>query len=138
MAAPKRGLPHFRKRPVIAAMTPLIVGGRSLWMDLSPLAEGRLRAGLSSTLTASMHRPLLMLIPREHKVQHSNPVKDLSDEQLETMIEYIETALAAQADGPVKVIEGMIEPTTLPAVAVPVLEPPIRKPRKRVPSPAST
>src|SRR5262245_27723369 len=27
--------------------------GSFLWMDLSPLAEGRLRAGLSSSLTAS-------------------------------------------------------------------------------------
>ena len=53
-------------------------------------------------------------------------------------------------------IEGMIEPTTVPATALPVLEPPKRKPnrlmmevdtaigpqerkpRKRVPSPAST
>jgi hypothetical protein len=99
---------------------------------------------------------LALLIPREHKVQHSNPIKDLTDEELETMIEYIKTSLEAQAGGPVKVIEGMIEPTTVPATALPVLEPPKRKPnrrmmevdtaigpqerkpRKRVPSPAST
>src|SRR5262245_26419735 len=55
-------------------------------------------------------RCLTLLIPREHKVQHSNPLKDLTDEQLEAMIEYIETSLAAQAGGQVKVIEGMIEP----------------------------
>src|SRR5215471_20616397 len=100
-------------------------------------------------------RCLTLLIPREHKVQHGNPLKDLTDEQLEDMIEYIETSLAAQAGGQVKVIEGMIEPTTVPATALPVLEPPKRKPnrlmmevdtaigqqerkpRKRVPSPAS-
>jgi hypothetical protein len=98
---------------------------------------------------------LTLLCPREHKVEHSNPIKDLTDEQLEAMIEYIKTSLAAQAGGPVKVIEGMIEPT-VPANALPVLEPPKRKPnrlmmevdtaigpqerkpRKRVPSPAST
>ena len=51
------------------------------------------------------------------KVEHSNPLKGLSDEQLEAMIEYIETSLAAQAGGPVKVIEGT---TTAP----PALEPP--------------
>ena len=93
-------------------------------------------------------RVLALLCPREHQVQHSNPLKDLTDEQLEAMIEYIETSLAAQAGGPVKVIEGT---TTAP----PALEPPKpknrlmlqvdtavgpheRKPRKRVPSPAST
>jgi hypothetical protein len=101
-------------------------------------------------------RVLALLCPREHQVQHSNPLKDLTDEQLEAMIEYIETSLAAQAGAPAKMIEGMIEPTTVPATALPVLEPPKRKPnrlmmevdtaigpherkpRKRVPSPAST
>jgi len=99
---------------------------------------------------------LALLVPREHKVEHSNPLKELTDEQLVAMIEYIETWLAAQAGGSVKVIEGMIEPTTVPATALPGLEPPKRKPnrlmmevetaigpqerkpRKRVPSPAST
>jgi hypothetical protein len=102
---------------------------------------------------ASYLKILGLLVPREHKVEHSNPLKNLTDEQLEAMIEYIETSLAAQAGGPVKVIEGMIEPTTGPATALPVLEPPKRKPnrlmmevdtaigpqerkpRKRVPSP---
>jgi hypothetical protein len=96
-----------------------------------------------------------LLVPREMKVEHSNPLKNLTDEQLEAMIEYIETSLAAQAGGPVKVIEGMIEPTTVPATALPVLDPPKRKPNRlmmqadtavgppeqkprKVPSPAST
>jgi hypothetical protein len=101
-------------------------------------------------------RCLTLLIPREHKVQHSNLLKELTDEELEAMIEYIKTSLEAQAGGPVKVIEGMIEPTTVPATALPVLEPPKRKPNrlmmevdtaigpqerkptKRMPSPAST
>jgi hypothetical protein len=73
---------------------------------------------------------LAMLIPREHKVQHSNPLKDLTDEQLEAMIEYIETSLAAQAGRPVKLIEGTIEPTALEATAAPALEPP--KPNSRL------
>ena len=55
-------------------------------------------------------RCLTLLIPREHKVEHSNLLKELTDEQLEAMIEYIKTSLEAQAGGPVKVIEGMIEP----------------------------
>jgi hypothetical protein len=100
---------------------------------------------------------LALLIPRvEHKVEHHNLIKELSDEQLEAMIEYIETSLAAQAGAPPKMIEGTIEPKTVPATALPVLEPSKRKPnrlimeadtavgpkerkpRKRVPSPAST
>jgi hypothetical protein len=96
---------------------------------------------------------LALLVPREMKVEHSNPLKDLTDEQLEAMIEFIETSLAAQAGGPVKVIEGT-EPMAVEATAPPALEPPKpknrlmlqvdtavgpreRKPRK-MPSPAST
>jgi hypothetical protein len=58
------------------------------------------------TQPASYLKILALLVPREHKVQHSNPIKDLTDEQLETMIEYIQTSLEAQASGPVKVIGG--------------------------------
>jgi hypothetical protein len=60
---------------------------------------------------------IAMLIPREDKVQHSNPLKDLTDEQLEDLIAYIETSLAAQAGGPVKVIEGTT--TAPPAPSLP-------------------
>ena len=60
---------------------------------------------------------LALLIPREHKVEHSNPLKDLTDEQLEAMIEYIETSLAAQAGAPAKMIEGTIEPAAATAHA---------------------
>ena len=77
-------------------------------------------------------RCLTLLIPREHKIEQSNVIKNLSDEQLEAMIEYIETLLAAQAGAPPKMIEGMIEPKTVPATALPVLEPPKRKPNRLV------
>jgi Family of unknown function (DUF5681) len=95
---------------------------------------------------------LALLIPREHKVEHRNRVKELSDEQLEAAIEYIEAALAAQAGDQARVIEGIAEPAALPT---PELEtqrkrpnrllehadsavgPKERRPRK-VPSPAST
>src|SRR5262245_66466634 len=73
---------------------------------------------------------LALLCPREHNVEHRNLIKELTDEQLEALIAYLETSLAAQADGPVKVIEGMIEPTTVPTTAFPVLEPPKRKPNR--------
>ena len=58
---------------------------------------------------------IALLIPREHKVEHRNRVKELSDEQLETAIEYIEAALAAKAGNQAKVlIEAMAEPAALP------------------------
>src|SRR5215471_18614764 len=107
------------------------------------------------TQPAAYLKILALLCPREHKVEHSNPIKDLTDEELEAMIEFIQTSLEAQAGGPVKVIDGMIEPATLPATPLPVLEPPKRRPNRllmeadtaiglreckarKVPSPAST
>ena len=87
-------------------------------------------ARVRQTQPAAYLKILALLIPREHKVEHSNLLKELSDEQLEAMIEYIETSLAAQAGAPAKMIEGMIEPTTVPATALPVLEPPKRKPNR--------
>ena len=96
----------------------------------------------------------LTLLVRECKVEHNNALKDLTDEQLESMIEYIETSLAAQAGRSVKLIEGTIEPTALEATAAPALEPPKPKSRlmlaadaavspreripRKVPSPAGT
>jgi len=38
------------------------------------------------TQPAAYLKILALLVPREHKVQHSNPIKDLTDEQLEAMI----------------------------------------------------
>jgi hypothetical protein len=70
---------------------------------------------------------LAMLIPREHKVEHNNLIKELTDEQLEAAIEYIEAALAAKAGDQAKVIEGIAEPTALPA---PELEPQRKRPNR--------
>ena len=87
-------------------------------------------ARVRQTQPAAYLKILALLIPREHKVEHSNPLKDLTDEQLEAMIEYIETSLAAQAGRSVKLIEGTIEPTAVEATAPPALEPP--KPKSRL------
>ena len=72
---------------------------------------------------------LALLVPREH-IEHSNPLKDLTDEQLEAMIAHLETSLAAQAGGPVKVIEGTIEPISVDVRRGPLLDSP--KPKNRV------
>src|SRR4029077_11438052 len=82
------------------------------------------------TQPAAYLKILALLVPRERKVEHSNALKNLSDEQLEAMIAYLETSLEAQAGGPVKVIEGMIEPTTVPPPTPRVPEPPKRKPNR--------
>jgi hypothetical protein len=78
-------------------------------------------ARVRQTQPAAYLKILALLISREHRVEYSNPLKDLTDEQLEATIEYIETSLAAQAGGPVTVIE---------ATAQPALEPP--KPKNRL------
>jgi hypothetical protein len=85
---------------------------------------------------ASYLKILGLLVPREHKVERSNPLKDLTDEQLEAMIEYIETSLAAQAGRSVKMIEGTTEPMAVEATAPPALEPP--KPKNRLMMEADT
>ena len=69
------------------------------------------------TQPAAYLKILALLVPRENKVEHRNLIKDLTNEELEAMIEYIKTSLEAQAGGPVKVIEGMIEPAAATAHA---------------------
>jgi len=87
-------------------------------------------ARVRQTQPAAYLKILALLIPREHKVEHSNLLKELSDEQLEAMIEYIETSLAAQAGAPAKMIEGTIEPISAEVRRAPLLDSP--KPKNRV------
>jgi hypothetical protein len=114
---------------------------------------------------ASYLRVCAMLVPKEVKLEHStSAIKAMTDEQIEQAIEAIQTMLAAQAGEAAKVIEGTAEPAALPAPNGPSPEaaleatleptkrkpnrlmmeadtavvPKERKPRKRVPSPAST
>ena len=72
---------------------------------------------------AAYLKVLALLVPREHKVEHSNVIKSLSDQELEAMIEYLKTSLETQAGGSIRVIEGMIEP---------VAAKPGRKPKNRL------
>jgi Family of unknown function (DUF5681) len=74
-------------------------------------------ARVRRTQPAAYLKILALLVPREHKVQHSNPLKELTDEQLEAMIEYLKTSLEAQAGAPAKMIEGTIEPAAATAYA---------------------
>src|SRR5262245_59830209 len=79
------------------------------------------------TQPAAYLKILTLLCPREHKVEHRNLIKELSDEELEAMIENIKTWLEAHEGGPAKVMEGRIE---LTPPALPPLEPPKRKPNR--------
>jgi Family of unknown function (DUF5681) len=87
-------------------------------------------ARVRQTQPAAYLKILALLVPREHKVQHSNPIKELTDEQLEGMIEYIKTSLEAQAGAPAKMIEGTIEPISVEIQRGPLLDSP--KPKNRV------
>ena len=107
---------------------------------------------------------LAWLVPREMQIEHTNRIKQMTDEEIEQAIEAIQTMLAARAGEAVKVIEGTAEPAALPAPNGPSPEaaleatleltkrkpnrlmmeadtavgPKERKPRMRVPSPAGT
>jgi hypothetical protein len=81
---------------------------------------------------------LVLLVPRDMRVEHSGTIKQMSDEQIEQAIEAIQTMLAARADEAAKVIEGTAEPAALPAPNRPspeaaleaTLEPTKRKPNR--------
>ena len=67
---------------------------------------------------------LVLLVPREMKVEHSGGVKAMTDEQLEAGIEAIQRMLEARAASEVaKVIDAVPEPVALLA--------PSRKPRRK-------
>jgi len=78
---------------------------------------------------------LVLLVPREHKVEHSNPLKAMSDEELDQAIEALRDLLArreaaAQGQlidaepvepaliGPPLDTEGTAEPATIPALGL--------------------
>jgi hypothetical protein len=60
---------------------------------------------------------LILLVPRQMRVEHSGGVKAMSDEQLEQGIEAITAMLAARSGESAKVIEGKVEPVPGPPKA---------------------
>ena len=65
---------------------------------------------------------LVLLVPREMKMEHRGGVKGMTEEQIVDAIEAIEGFLARRAGEKAKVIEGVAEPA---ALSVP------RKPRRK-------
>jgi hypothetical protein len=55
------------------------------------------------------------LVPREHKVEHSNPLKAMSDEELDEALAALRQLIADRAAAAANVIEGSAEPVALPA-----------------------
>src|SRR5262249_36636481 len=71
---------------------------------------GKAIAKVRRTQPAAYLKILALLVPREHNVEHSNAIKDMTDEQLDRAIELIEEAIAkGDAGANAKVIEGEAE-----------------------------
>jgi hypothetical protein len=80
---------------------------------------------------------LVLLVPREMKMEHSGGVKAMSDEEIEQAIELIQTMLAARAGEAAKVIEGTAEPAAFPVPNGPSPEAALKamsEPTKRKPN----
>jgi len=74
-------------------------------------------AKVRRTQPAAYLKILALLVPRQHKVEHSNPLKELTDEQLERSIELIEEMIAKRdAAANAKLIDGeAVDASALPA-----------------------
>jgi hypothetical protein len=102
---------------------------------------------------ASYLKILALLVPREHKIEYSNSLKNWTDEELEAGIDLVKQMLEGRAAASGAVIEGTAKTVALPPPAAlerpqrkpnrlmmevdTAIGPQERKPRKRVPSPAS-
>jgi hypothetical protein len=61
------------------------------------------------TQPAAYMKICALLVPREMKVEHSQGVKAMSDEEIEAAIELIKSMLEARGGDDAKVIEGTAE-----------------------------
>ena len=81
---------------------------------------------------------LALLIPRQDKLEHTNTIKTMTDEELESAIAFLHEMIAAQAVGSAQLVEMKAEPAALPAPDGPspeaaleaTLEPTKRKPNR--------
>src|SRR5262245_15246933 len=112
-------------------------------------------AKVRRTQPAAYLKVLALLVPREHKVEYSNSLKNWTDEELEAGIDLVKQMLESRAAASGAVIEGTAEPIGMlgPAEleqpkrkrpnrllehADTAVGPKERRPRQRkVPSPAS-
>jgi Family of unknown function (DUF5681) len=77
---------------------------------------------------------LALLIPRQDKLDHTNPVKTMTDDELESAIAILKEMIAARAVGSAHLIEMKAETAALPAPNGPspeaTLQPTKRKPNR--------
>src|SRR5215510_16555865 len=77
------------------------------------------------TQPAAYLKVLALLVPREHKVEYSNSLKNWTDEELEAGIDLVKQMLEGRAAASGAVIEGTAKTVALPPPAA--LERPQRK-----------
>ena len=70
-------------------------------------------AKVRRTQPAAYLKICALLVPKEMKLEHTNSLSRLSDEQLEQAIEAIEAMLARQAGEEAKVLEAIADPAAL-------------------------
>ena len=76
------------------------------------------------TQPAAYMKICALLVPREMKIEQTNPITGLSDEQLDAMIAYLEERIAQRAGADAKLIDGEALETT--AVTAPGRDQPKR------------
>jgi uncharacterized protein DUF5681 len=86
-------------------------------------------AKVRRTQPAAYLKVLALLVPREHKVEYSNSLKNWTDEELEAGIDLVKQMLESRAAASGAVIEGTAKPVSMLAHAE--LEQPQRKPNRR-------
>ena len=82
-------------------------------------------ARVRRTQPAAYLKVLALLVPREHKVEYSNSLKNWTDEELEAGIDLVKQMLESRAAASGAVIEGTAEPVGMLGPAE--LEQPQRK-----------
>src|SRR5215470_5293488 len=85
-------------------------------------------AKVRRTQPAAYLKVLALLVPREHKVEYSNSLKNWTDEELEAGIDLVKQMLESRAAASGAVIEGTAEPVGMLGPAE--LEQPQRKPNR--------
>src|SRR5262249_40722389 len=85
----------------------------ALLRDFSKHGEKAI-AKVRRTHPAAYLKCLALLVPREHKVEHSNPLKAMSDEELDQALAALRQWIADR-EAAASVIEGSAEPVALPA-----------------------
>ena len=86
----------------------------ALLRDFSKHGEKAI-AKVRRTHPAAYLKCLALLVPREHEVEHSNPLKAMSDEELDEALAALRQLIADRAAAAATVIEGAAEPVALPA-----------------------